>query len=168
MNHKLALGLAGFALFVSSQTASAAVVTSLSDNFTTGETPALNWTGDTVFAPVPNPPVNGSASVDLVTANPAFPTAFYPTLVPNPTNAPLYPTIQGLNAVDLDGTTGSGFNPAGVLQSVNQLAAGSYTVSFYVAGNLRGAPGQTLQVSLGGQNITLNPDPIPNNQDYTF
>jgi hypothetical protein len=164
MNYKV--GLIGLMLVASVQAASAAVV--LSDNFTTGETPALNWTGDNVFVPVPNPPVNGQASVDLVTSNTAFPNAYYPTLAPNATNAPLYTNIQGLNAVDLDGSTGVGFTPAGVLQSKDQLAAGSYVVSFYLAGNLRGAPGQTTQVTFGGQTITLNPSPIPNNQDYTF
>jgi PEP-CTERM motif len=156
MNSRLLI--TSFALLASVQTVSAAVVTSLSDNFTMGETPALNWTGDSVFVPVPNSPATGQPSVDLVS-----PTT-YPTLVPNSGNAPS--AIIGLNAVDLDGSTGTGFTPSGVLQSVNNLAAGSYEVTFYLAGNLRGAPAQVTDVTLGNQTISLGS--IPNTQNYTL
>ncbi len=145
-----------------SSAANAAVVTSLSDTFTgSGQTLTTNWTGDSVFVPVPNQPVNGQSSVDLVGPG------FYGELAPNSNNAPL--AIQGLNAVDLDGSTGTGFTPAGILQSVDQLAGGhTYRVSFYLAGNQRGAAAQTTQVTLDGQTLTLNPNPIPNNQNYTL
>ncbi len=94
--------------------------------------------------------------------------ATYPSLAPNGTNAAAYPSLIGKQAVDLDGSTGSGFTPAGVLQSVDTLALGNYEVSFYLAGNLRGAPGQTTTVAIGSDIITLNPNPIPNNQGYTL
>ena len=112
--------------------ASAAIVTSLSDDFTSnGQVAALNWTGDNVFKPVPNPPSPGSPSVDLVSST------TYPTLAPNASNAAAYPFLIGKNAVDLDGSEGNNINPAGTLQSVDSLALGNYLVSFYLAGNLR-------------------------------
>src|SRR6476660_9777014 len=52
-------------------------------------------------------------------------------------------------------------SPAGVLKSVDTLAAGSYRVSFYLAGNLRGAAAQTKTVTIGGDVITLTPDTVP-------
>jgi hypothetical protein len=64
-------------------------------------------------------------------------------LASNLSNAPL--NLVGLNAVDLEGSTGTGFSPAGVLQSVNQLAARSYKVTSYLAGKLRNAPAQKTQ-----------------------
>jgi len=161
---KLSLpALAALTIFAFAQSASAAVVTSLSDDFTSnGQTAMLNWTGDSVFVPIPASPTAGQPSVDLVTPG------TYPFLVPNSFNAPL--AIQGLNAVDLDGSefTGTTFTPAGQLQSKDQLAAGTYLVSFYLAGNLRGAGPNTTTVTLGGQTITLTPDPIPNDQLYTL
>lgn len=133
------------------------------DDFTSnpGDSAALNWTGDSIFVPVPASPTSGQPSVDLVSS------ATFSALAPNPTNAPLI--LQGLNAVDLDGSTGSGFTPAGVLRSVASLALGNYNVQFYLAGNLRApAPGQTTTVDIGGATITLTPSPIPNTQNYTL
>jgi len=160
--------LAAFALVFSAQAASAGVI--LSDNFTNtvSETPALNWTGDGIFVPIPATPAKGLPSVDLVTSNTSYPSAYYPTLVPNSVNAPSYPSLYGLNAVDLDGSTGTGFAPAGSLESVKLFTAGSYLVQFYLAGNLRGAPGQTTTVHIGSDMITLNPNPVPNSQDYSL
>ena len=102
-----------------SQTSFAAVV--LSDDFNS-DTQMLNWTGDSSFTVVPNPPVAGQASVDLIGAGGAY---------------DLYPGNG--NYVDLDGTTGNGNDPAGVLQSNATFAAGQYTLTFDLAGNARGA-----------------------------
>jgi hypothetical protein len=151
--------LAIAALACSTQAASAGVV--ITDNFTTnGQVPGGNWTGDATFVPIPSSPVNGGPSVDLVGGS------FFGSLAPNASNAPA--PIQGLNAVDLDGSTGTGFSPAGQLESVKSLLAGSYEVQFYLAGNLRGAQAQTTTVTIGNETITLNPNPVPNTQDYTL
>ena len=47
--------------------------------------------------------------------------------------------------MDLDGTEGTGFTPAGEIVSVLSLSTGSYAVSFDLAGNLRGRPTRPLQ-----------------------
>ena len=155
--------LTALAVCAFAQGASASVV-SISDDFTSnpGDTPALNWTGDAFFVPIPTTPVPGQASVDLVS------NATFPGLAPTPTNSPPGSGLVGLNAVDLDGTEGTGFSPAGVLRSVNMLAAGTYQVQFYLAGNLRGAAGQGTTVSFGNTTVALSPDPIPNNQNFTL
>jgi hypothetical protein len=70
------------------------------------------------------------------------------------------------NSVDLDGSTGTGFTPAGELQSVVSLAKGDYTVSFLLAGNLRGAFNQTTVVSIGNQLQSITPS--SNAQPYTL
>lgn len=108
-----------------------------------------NWAGDTIFRSVPQPGnVNGQPSVDLVGPG------FFDNLA-----------YSG-NSVDLDGSTGSGFVPAGELQSVASLATGNYTVSFLLAGNLRGAANETTVVSIGGQSISVTP--ASNAQPYTL
>jgi hypothetical protein len=105
----------------------AAVV--LQDDFDSS-TAITNWPGDTVFRSVPGPGnVNGSPSVDLVGTADGFGNLAF----------------SG-NSVDLDGTTGSGFSPAGELQSVVSLALGTYVVQFELAGNERGAPTQTVEI----------------------
>jgi hypothetical protein len=121
-----------------SQGCFAAVV--LSDNFNS-DTQMLNWTGDSVFTVVPSPPVNGQASVDLIGAG--GPYDFYP---------------GNGNYVDLDGSTGNGNNPAGEVESIATFGAGSYTLTFDLGGNARGAPAQTTTIQLGSfsDNITLN------------
>ena len=149
--------LAALVLGVSIQGARAAVVTSISDNFTstdpTNNTPMLNWLGDSVFTSVPaTANQTGKPSVDLIGPG------FFGELAPGG-------ALSGLNAVDLDGSTGSGFTPAGSLQSNDSLAAGTYQVSFYLAGNLRGAPAQTTNVTVGNQLIAAI-GPVPNNQQY--
>ena len=109
------------------------------DNFQSnfGDTPStspskLNWRGDTVFASPGGP--FGNASTDLVTY------ATYPTLVPSST----------INAVDLDGSTGDGHIPAGILESRTSLAPGSYNLSFLLAGNQnRSTENQTVGVYIG-------------------
>lgn len=157
--------LAALVLGVSIQGARAAVVTSISDNFTstdpTNDTPKGNWLGDSVFTSSPAPANQpGKPSVDLVGPG------FFGNLAPGGLNAPNPPApLIGLNAVDLDGSTGSGFTPAGSLQSNDSLAAGTYRVSFYLAGNLRGADAQTTNVTIGNQLIAAI-GPVPNNQQY--
>jgi hypothetical protein len=132
-----------------SQGSFAGTVTSITDNFTTGETPALNWTGDSVFSSISGPP--GNTSTDLVS------NATYPGLAFSNT----------INAVDLDGTTGSGHVPAGILLSNSSFAVGTYDVSFLLAGNLRTASeNQTVSVYIGGvflEKIT----PTSWNQSFT-
>jgi hypothetical protein len=108
----------------------------LTDNFDTGPG-TLNWPGDSVFTST------GSvthSSVDLIPVGNQYDlqpgSGFY---------------------VDLDGTTGSGNNPAGQLTSVLSVAAGTYTLTFDLAGNLRDAPAQTTTVSLGNWSVNLTP-----------
>jgi hypothetical protein len=146
---KIWLALIGIALGASVQGASAAVV--IQDNFDSS-TAVLNWQGDATFISIPQPGnVNGLPSVDLVgTADGYGSLAF-----------------SG-NSVDLDGTTGSNFTPAGEIQSVASLALGTYVVSFELAGNLRGAPTQAVQISIGGQTQTLTPTGGYSLQTLTF
>jgi hypothetical protein len=101
----------------------------------------LNWTGDSVFTVVPNPPVPGQSSVDLIGTGGSF--DFYP---------------GNGNYVDLDGSTGSGNNPAGIVKSIATFAAGQYSLTFDLGGNARGAPAQTTTIQLGSfiDNIMLN------------
>jgi hypothetical protein len=109
-------------------TASAGVV--LQDNFN-ADAQMLNWTGDATFSSLPQPPVNGQPSTDLIG------TGFFDL---QPGNG---------NYVDLDGSTGYGNLPfAGVLVSNATFGPGSYTLSFDLAGNLRGAPAQTTFVGM--------------------
>ena len=113
----------------------------LSDNFDS-DTAVLNWPGDSVFTSVPSPgDVYGQPSVDLVGVGDGFGNLAY----------------QG-NSVDLDGSTGYGNTPiAGELQSVMSLATGDYTVTFVMAGNLRGAPAQTTVVHIGSVSYDSRP-----------
>jgi hypothetical protein len=135
----LALGL------TSVQGAHAAVV--ISDDF--AGTPQANWPGDATFISVP-PPGNtqGLPSVDLVGPG------FFPQLAP----------ATGGNAVDLDGSTGSGHYPAGDITSIKFLKLGNYSVQFLLAGNLRGATPETTEVCIGLQCQAITP---ANDQPYT-
>jgi hypothetical protein len=134
MRTKLLLaGLAATALLAGH--ASAAVV--LSDNFN-GEVPppdVLNWPGDSVFLSTGAP-----GSVDLIGAGGVF---------------DFLPGNGGY--VDLDGSSGSGHDPAGQLTSVLSFGPGSYTLSFDLAGNQRAATPQSTTVSLGNFNATFGP-----------
>ncbi|HEY2710474.1 MAG TPA: PEPxxWA-CTERM sorting domain-containing protein [Caulobacteraceae bacterium] len=51
--------------------------------------------------------------------------------------------------VDMDGSTGSGNNPAGELTSTHSFGPGSYTLTFDLDGNERNATPQTLDVLFG-------------------
>jgi hypothetical protein len=77
-----------------------------------------------------------------------------------------YNGASGGVSVDLDGSTGNGFSPAGGIRSVASLGSGDYTVSFLLAGNLRGAFNQTVRVSIGGQSMDVTPS--SNSQPYTL
>jgi hypothetical protein len=138
--------LSGVALVSAASVAHAGVV--LSDNFNT-DTQMLNSPGDAVFTSN----TTGNASVDLIG------TGFFD----------FYPGNG--NYVDLDGSTGSGNNPAGRLDSVLTFLAGTYTLSFDLGGNARGAPAQTTVVSLGSFIIDTIPlssgDPLALHS-YTF
>jgi hypothetical protein len=130
--------IAALSFGASVQSSSAGMV--LQDNFDSS-TAVLNWSGDTVFKSIPQPGnVNGLPSVDLVGTADGYG----------------YLAFAG-NSVDLDGTTGSGFTPAGELQSVASLALGTYVVQFELAGNMRGGPAQTVEISIGSQNQFLTP-----------
>jgi hypothetical protein len=105
--------------------ASAAVL--LADNFDSQVPDELNWGGDATFFVSSDP-----GSVDLIGAGGAF--DFYP----------------GNGAyLDMDGSTGTGNDPAGEITSFASFGAGSYTLSFLLGGNARGAPAQTTRVTLG-------------------
>lgn len=146
---------------MASHGAMAAVVTSITDNFTTTDPThnivGGNWLGDNVFTSVPAPAnIKGNPSVDLVGGS------FFGNLAPG-AGAPA--ALAGLNAVDLDGSTGTGFSPAGALLSNNTLAAGTYQLTFYLAGNFREAPGQTTNVTIGDDLIAAI-GPVANGQQY--
>lgn len=127
----LCAAVAAAALFGGHAFAGAVVLT---DNFNTGPG-VLNWPGDSVFNST-SPP----GSVDLIPENGQF-------------------DLQPGNGfyVDLDGTTGNGNNPAGQLTSNAVIGAGTYTLTFDLAGNLRGAPAQATTISLGSWSTTLTP-----------
>ena len=106
--------------------------------------PGANWVGDGIFTPNAGPgPVIGTPSVDLV-GNVNGP-AFFSNLAFNG------------NSIDLDGTTGSGNVPAGSIISGLLSSADGVTVTFELAGNLRGALPQTTVVSFGGQSFSFTP-----------
>jgi PEP-CTERM motif len=130
--------LAALALGASAQSSYADVV--IQDNFDT-PTAVLNWAGDAIFKSIPGPGnVAGQPSVDLVGAADGFGNLAF----------------SG-NSVDLDGSTGSGFSPAGQIQSLASLALGTYVVQFELAGNMRGASNQTVAISIGGQTQNITP-----------
>jgi hypothetical protein len=154
MTKSLALALiTSVALATWSHHAQAAVV--LSDNFSTtdpaADVPVDNWAGDSVFVSLPSPSVPGSSSTDLVGSVNG---SNFPSLAPSST----------LNAVDLDGSEGTGFSPSGDLQSRSSLALGNYVVSFLLAGNLRGNVPQTTTISIGSESFSLT---LPATQGYT-
>lgn len=137
--------VAGIAL---ASSASAGVV--LSDNFNS-DTQGLNWSGDSVFNSVS---AGSNASTDLIG------TGFFD----------LYPGNG--NYVDLDGSSGNGNTPtAGKLESILTFGAGTYTLSFDLGGNARGAANQTTVVSLGGTTIAsldLASSDALTNHTFTF
>jgi PEP-CTERM motif len=107
--------------------------TVLSDDFNS-DAQTLNWSGDSTFTSLPGPSTEGPgvASTDLIGAG------FYD----------FYPGNG--NYVDLDGSSGYGNLPyAGILQSNASFGAGTYTLSFDLGGNARGAAPQTTDVYLG-------------------
>src|SRR4029077_18155361 len=121
----LTVGAALVGVFLGAQSCSAAVV--LFDNFDQ-DAQTLNWPGDAVFTSIPAPGnVQHLPSTDLVGTIPS--------------NSGFGSLCQGHgNCVDLDGSTGSGNNPAGQIVSNNTFAAGNYTLSFLLGGNQRNAP----------------------------
>jgi hypothetical protein len=128
--------------------------TVLHDDFTTtdpaNQVPVLNWLGDNTFVPVPAAPMNGTPSVDLV----------------GPANPYGITTIDNLNVVDMDGSTGVNNSPAGEIQSIATLAAGSYTLSFWVSGNQRNSTERSVDVSLGSWSKTIGP--LPESSPWTL
>jgi hypothetical protein len=134
------------ALGASVQTSSAAVV--LQDNFGTTGADQLNWAGDGVFTST-SPP----GSVDLIGAGGGF--DFFP---------------GNGNYIDLDGSTGSGNNPAGQLTSVMTFGPGSYTLTFSLGGNHRGAAAQQTVFSLGdfSNSLTLDSSALLTSYTYSF
>lgn len=57
----------------------------------------------------------------------------------------------------MDGTTGGGNVPSGILESVASLSTGDYTVTFWLSGNQRGAAPVSLSVSIGGETQAIGP-----------
>jgi hypothetical protein len=129
----LLAGVAAAALFAGNAFAADVL---LSDNFNSDGPGIENWAGDATFTST-HPP----GSVDLIGAPPPF--------------FDLQPG-HGFY-VDLDGSTGSNNDPAGQLTSVLSFDAGTYTLHFDLAGNLRGAPPQSTTVNLGDFATTLTP-----------
>lgn len=128
--------------------ASANASTVLSDNFNASTPDQLNWAGDSVFLPT-SPP----GTVDLIGAGGSF--DFYPG--------------HG-SYLDLDGSSGSGNDPAGEITSILSFGPGTYTLSFLLGGNARGAPAQITRVLLGdfAVDIALNSgDPLAG-YSFTF
>ncbi len=105
----------------------------LSDNFN-ADVQALNSPGDALFTST-SPP----GSIDIIG------TGFFDL---QPGNG---------NYVDLDGSSGNGHNPAGQLTSVATFGPGNYTLKFDLAGNLRGAPGQSTTANLGSFSQVFSP-----------
>lgn len=128
------IALAGALSVAVSASADAGVI--LSDNFDTAPL-QLNWPGDAVFTSLGT----GGASTDLIGA-PGF-----------------FDFLPGNGRyVDLDGSTGAGHNPAGILQSVVSFGPGDYTLSFWLAGNRRNAPLNPTDIFFGTDLIaTLMP-----------
>jgi hypothetical protein len=123
MNWKLlALAATSVAAFGSVQAASAAVVFSDDFNSYDGQ---LNWT------PPTNWTVPGPGTVDLIGETPSG------------TSFDFYPGNGGY--VDLDGSNGV----AGTLQSIQNFAAGTYTLTFDLGGNARGDVDKTTTITLG-------------------
>ena len=151
----LASGIVAFGL-ANAVGADAAVV--FSDTFTgcgAACTPnTLNWSGDSVFTSESGPatgPTANNASVDLV----------------GPTNPWGITSVSpSLNVVDMDGTTGSGNVPSGILQSNASLSTGDYTVTFWLSGNQRGAPPVSLSVTIGSETQTFGP--LASNAPWTL
>lgn len=98
-----------------------------SDNFN-AESQGLNYTGFSNWT------VSGG-TVDVIG------TSFFQFL----------PTTYG-NYVDLDGSTGN----AGILSTTQSFAAGTYTLSFILAGNHRNAANESVTVSLGDFSQTIS------------
>lgn len=127
-----------------SSAASATVV--LFDDFNSEAPDQLNWDGNAFFFSSSAP-----GSVDLIGAGGGW---------------DLF-AGQG-SYVDLDGSTGSGNDPAGELTSFQTFAAGSYSISFKLAGNQRGAPARVTRISLGDWSTDIelsSSDPL---STYTF
>ena len=127
----LLAGVGAAALLAAALPAAAQVV--LQDNFDSAPQ-ALNWPGDGVFAST-SPP----ASVDLIG------TGFF-DLQPG----------HG-NYLDLDGSTGSGNDPAGQITSLDSFGAGAYALSFLLGGNDRVSQTQSTTISLGDWSTTITP-----------
>jgi PEP-CTERM motif len=105
----------------------------LSDNFDS-DAQRLNFIGDSSFTstqPANISPATAIASTDLIG------TGFFD----------FYPGNG--NYVDLDGSTGTGFTPAGQLTSNNAFGAGQYILKFDLGGNARGVGDQTTTITLG-------------------
>ena len=97
----------------------------------------MNWGGDAVFD-VTSPP----SSVDLIGVGGGF------------------DFIMGHGGyIDLDGSSGSNNNPAGQLTSKTVFGPGTYTLTFDLAGNRRGAMAQTTDVTLGDFSTSIGPEP---------
>ena len=112
----------------------------LFDDFNSG-TATANWSGDSLFVPV-------VGNVDLVGPG------FFQSLAYPPPNSTA-------NSVDLDGSTGM----AGTLQSTGFFSPGTYTLSFLLAGNMRGDVNKTTTISLGDWSTMLD---LPSSSPYTL
>jgi hypothetical protein len=134
--NKLAIAVAAGLVAGASASAQAGVV--FSDNFNSYAF-QLNWV----------PPANWTVpvgSVDLIGETTTI------------TDFDFFPGNGGY--VDLDGSTGQ----AGTLETIQSFAAGTYTLTFDLAGNARGDVNKTTTISLGSQVVaTLD---LPSTSPY--
>jgi hypothetical protein len=144
--YKTLVAVAALAVGVAASVTSASATVILSDNFN-ADTAALNWTGDAVFAS------GGTTAVDLVG--------------PGTFGLLVVPPASG-NSVDLNGTTGH----QGDLTSVASVPAGTYTLTFLLAGPNPGSvdagrAGDTALTTVTVGGVTIGTFTPPNTQAYT-
>jgi len=128
--------------------------TVLADDFSSGGANSLlNWAGDATFA---SPSGTSNASTDYLNAGSAYGNL-----------------CQGYaQCVDLDGSTGVGNAPSGLLVSNATFGAGAYKLTFTLSGNDRsGYAPQATDVYLGNQlitSLTLASNVAPTVFSYNF
>jgi hypothetical protein len=149
-SYKSLIAVAALAAGIAASVTSASATVVLSDNFN-ASSPTLNWAGDSVFTPV-------IGAVDLVGGS-----VFGNLDVPP----------ESGNAVDLNGSAGA----QGGLGSVATVAAGTYTLTFLLAGpspdgtgDTRSGSTATTTVSIGNWSTVLSPstDAGYGAQTFTF
>jgi hypothetical protein len=129
--------------------------TLLSDTFNDGATSITPWSGDSVFSSPSSYPgytgTNANASTDYVAAS-------------NTYGITCFTGASG--CVDLDGSTGVGNDPAGVLESIANFGPGTDTLTFDLSGNQRGGVAETTDVYIGSQ-LVFSSGPLASGTPWT-